>query len=77
MSLAAKGRLRVKIDGRLQAEQALKGGGLYIPLNLGGGWHGLDIALTAKGQPFVRARLGGEQVTETLAGSRLRHSVAP
>jgi hypothetical protein len=79
LSLAGKGWLRVKVDGRLQAEQSLtdKGAGLFIPLNLGGGWHGLELELTTKGKPIVRARLGGEQVTETLAGKRLRHRVSP
>jgi tetratricopeptide (TPR) repeat protein len=79
LAFATRGRLRVKIDGRLETDHEFSGedDGVYIPLNLGSGWHSLAMELVAKGRPFLRARLGGEQVTVPLAGRRLRHGVAP
>lgn len=79
LAFDTRGRLRVRIDGRLETDHEFSGedDGIYIPLNLGGGWHSLAMELVARGRPFLRARLGGDQVTRALAGRRLRHSVAP
>lgn len=79
LALSAQGRLRVKIDGRLKTDIEISGEdeGAFIPLDLGGGWHGLDVELVPKGRPFLEARLAGEQVAVMLAGKILRHGINP
>lgn len=75
LALVTQGRLRVTIDGELKMDVEISGDdqGIYIPLNLGSGWHSLDIGLVPKGQPFLEARLAGDEVAVMLAEQNLRH----
>ena len=79
LALATQGRLRVKIDGRLKTDTDISGEdeGVFIPLNLDGGWHRLDLDLVPTGRPSLAARLAGDQVAAMLEKKRVRHSVQP
>jgi hypothetical protein len=76
LDLGTQGRLRVKIDDKRKIDVEISGEdqGSYIPLNLDSGWHSLEVDLVPKGQPFLKARLAGEEVAVELGGEILRHS---
>ena len=78
-SVVARGRLRVKIDGSLMADADVtaEGGGIYVPLNLDKGWHGLDIDFDPGGQPSLEAHLEGQEAAVMLDRDRVRHSAKP
>lgn len=77
-SVVAQGRLRVKVDGSLKANADVtgEGGGIYVPLNLDKGWHGLDIDFDPKGQLSLEAHLEGQESAVMLARDRVRHSAS-
>lgn len=77
--IATKGRLTVKFDGQSDTEITLSAeqSAAYLPLNLGSGWHSLQIDLVPEGRPYIKAYLAGETVATSLDASIVRHETAP
>ena len=77
LTFATQGHLRVKIDNRLVTDTDIssKYGGVFLPLDLDSGWHGLNIDYVPAGGPLLKARLAGERPPVMLGDKILRHSV--
>ena len=67
------GRLRVRVDDQVSLETELANGGVFLPLSLERGWHGLILELHPQAKSRLKVLLAGDQVASVLSGDRLGH----